>query len=275
MFFVPLVFGSASEGTGLAFSNFGGSPIAFTLEFFAPDGSLLAGPVFWDQTTGPGNRKLAPGEQRALTHAEVFSMPADQAVVGWVRVQSDNRDLRVVYQHFTASLDRLDGMNAVERPARKLFLPLVLTQTGTGIDINRTTQTRIAIVNPTETSLPFTISYYRADGTREAEIQRTLGPRAMLDAAAIRSAARRGSNRCGDNRGESGFAGGGPCGLPGSHVDWCADAGLFRLQCLRGRWLRRALVFRPGGAGGQPGDESDALQYGRRPGDCLSFADRR
>ena len=184
MFFVPLVFGSASEGTGLAFSNFGGSPIAVTLEFFAPDGSLLAGPVFWDQTTGAGNRKLAPGEQRALTHAEVFSMPADQAVVGWVRVQSDNRDLRVVYQHFTASLDRLDGMNAVERPARKLFLPLVLNQTGTGTDIDPTIHTRIAIVNPTETSLSFTISYYRADGTREAEIQRTLGPRGMLDAAA-------------------------------------------------------------------------------------------
>ncbi len=182
-FFIPLVFGSATEGTGLAFSNFGGSPAALTLEFFAPNGSLLAGPIVWDQTTATTNRKLLPGEQRALTHAEVFSLPADQPVAGWVRVLSDSRDVRVVYQHFTASLDRLDGMNAVERPARQLFLPLVLTRTGTANGAEGAVQTRIAIVNPTDSSLSFSISSYRADGTRALETQKTLGARAMLESS--------------------------------------------------------------------------------------------
>ena len=124
---VPLVFGDVGHGTGIAVSNLGGSPASLTLEFFSPSGQALAEPVNWNAAAPAGRPGvLQPGEQRALTDWEIFSLSPGQDRLGWVSIKSDNPDVRAVYQYFSNSLDQLDGMNAVQETSTRLYLPWML-----------------------------------------------------------------------------------------------------------------------------------------------------
>ncbi len=176
---IPLVFGDASYGTGIAISNLGGTPANLTLEFYSPAGEAIAAPVSWNSAAPAGKPGvLEPGEQRALTDWEIFGLPSDQERLGWVLIKSDSPDVRAVYQYFSNELDQLDGMNAVEQRSRRLFLPWILH--GSKVHRGFDAQTRISIVNPGAAPLTAVLTLSGPDGNTVSKVEKILAAKSMI-----------------------------------------------------------------------------------------------
>jgi len=176
---IPLVVGDANHGTGIAVSNSGGTAANLTFEFYSPTGERLAGPAGWNSsgpTDGPG--PLLAGEQRALTDWEIFGLPAAQERRGWVLIRSDSPDIRAVYQFFSNQLDELDGMNALQKPATRFFLPWILHGSKAHRGFDATTE--ISILNPGDAPVTAALTLSGLEGEALAKVEKSIPGKGML-----------------------------------------------------------------------------------------------
>lgn len=175
-FLVPLILSDEGRVTGIAISNFGDSPASVRFQAMAPTGMDLWAPRNWAENGDRG--PLGPGEQRALLIHELFTLPLGETFAGWLKVESENPDLRVVYQLVSHSADQLDGANAFHRPLRQLVFPWVVE--GTGHYQGADAHTQISLVNPGDEPVTVLISWHSADDAPVLSTQERIEPGGML-----------------------------------------------------------------------------------------------
>jgi hypothetical protein len=157
------VTGQSSENTGIALANLSGREPVLALHALSTQGVEIAGP----DIANPVVFSLSNMEQRAAVDSQVFG-PGIRAAnsLGWMKLQSSERNIAGFFLAFDDSLKTLDGADVSSASARSFVFP--------EIDVSGFTQ--IHLVNPGPSTATVTLELRRADGTTRASVTRTVSP---------------------------------------------------------------------------------------------------
>jgi hypothetical protein len=152
----------AAQNTGIAIANLSGTKPALTLRAYDRLGAEISG----SEITNPVSISVSSAEQRAVSESQVFGpgMPEKNAV-GWIRMQSSEKQVAGFFLVFDDALTTLDGADVSSSKMASFVFP----------EINEMGFNQLHVANPNPGSTGVTFELYGPDGmSRAAPVVRTV-----------------------------------------------------------------------------------------------------
>jgi hypothetical protein len=147
--------------TGFALTNPDPDPATVTLTAYGADGTVLAG----NGVTNPRSITLAGAGQFALLETQIFGsgLPLLNPV-GWVKLESSNRNIAAFFLTFDSGLTSMDGTDAAANGFGFSVLP----------ELDPEGATEIHVANPNPSAVQLSLSLMGGDGKARATVGRTV-----------------------------------------------------------------------------------------------------
>jgi hypothetical protein len=157
----------ASESTGFAVVNLGSTRASLTMTAYDTEGSLIWGPGI----VNPATLNLEPGGQMARLDFEILGpglLSADRS--GWLKLESDSRNLLGFFLTFNDDVSYLDGADVSTTKLTSFLFP----------EIDAAGFTQIQVVNPNIERANVTLELMDAGGNVRSSISRDVAANGVL-----------------------------------------------------------------------------------------------